>query len=292
MPSDIRRTANFKGIRRPLTIMAAYFVYGTHCLTIRRAVREFEDSMLGSPRAVAARISSCAACTAAAVVLAFILSNPADAADLGFPAKAVPPLPIFSWTGLYVGADVGYAWGHDSTTEYFTATNTLTGLKWDYAPKGAVGGLYAGGNYQIGAMVLGLETDIEMAGIKGGFNDPALGGAGNTKIDWQGSLRGRLGFAAEKAMFYGTGGLAYADISHTYNNLVVGSTETTSAVRTGWTAGVGVEVAVTQNLLVRAEYRYADFGHYRYNSVVTFPGLTGQQEPTFSTVRVGAAYKF
>ena len=248
--------------------------------------------MLGSPRAIAARISSCAACTAAAVVLAFILSNPADAADLGFPAKAVPPLPIFSWTGLYVGADVGYAWGHDSTTEYFTATNTLTGLKWDYAPKGAVGGLYAGGNYQIGAMVLGLETDIEMAGIKGGFNDPALGGAGNTKIGWQGSLRGRLGFAAEKAMFYGTGGLAYADISHTYDNLVVGNTETTSAVRTGWTAGVGAEVAVTQNLLVRAEYRYADFGHYRYNSVVTFPGLTGQQEPTFNTVRVGAAYKF
>jgi outer membrane immunogenic protein len=72
----------------------------------------------------------------------------------------------------------------------------------------------------------------------------------------------------------------------------VGNTETTSAVRTGWTAGAGVEVALTQNLLVRAEYRYADFGRYRYNSVVTFPGLTGQQEPTFSTVRVGAAYKF
>lgn len=86
--------------------------------------------------------------------------------------------------------------------------------------------------------------------------------------------------------------MAFANISHTYNNLVVGSTETTSAVRTGWTAGVGVEVAVTQNLLVRAEYRYADFGHYRYNSVVTFPGLTGQQEPTFNTVRVGAAYRF
>ena len=248
--------------------------------------------MLGSSRPLAAQIRFLAPCTAAAVVLALALSSPANAADLRLPVKAIPPLPIFSWSGFYIGADVGYAWGRDSTTEYFTATNTLTGLKWDYAPKGAVGGFYAGGNYQSGAMVLGLETDIEMAGIKGGFNDPALGGAGNTKIGWQGSLRGRLGFAAEKAMFYGTGGLAYADISHTYNNLVVGTTETTSAVRTGWTAGVGAEVAVTQNLLVRAEYRYADFGHYRYNSVVTFPGLTGQQEPTFNTVRVGAAYKF
>lgn len=125
--------------------------------------------MLGSPRAVAARTSSCAPCTAAAVVLALILSTPADAADLGFPTKAVPLLPIFSWTGLYVGADVGYAWGRDSTTEYFTATNTLTGLKWDYTPRGAIGGFYAGGNYQSGPMVLGIETDIEMAGIKGGL---------------------------------------------------------------------------------------------------------------------------
>src|SRR5258708_25006540 len=102
-------------------------------------------------------------------------------------------------------------------------------------------------------MVLGVDTDIEMGGIKGGFNDAALGGAGNAKIGWQGSLRGRLGFAAEKAMFYGTGGFAVADISHTHNNLVVGSTETTSAVPTGWTAGAGLEVAVTQNLLWRAE---------------------------------------
>jgi outer membrane immunogenic protein len=93
-------------------------------------------------------------------------------------------------------------------------------------------------------------------------------------------------------LFYGTGGLAFADISHIYKNLVAGSTETTAGVRTGWTAGAGVEVALTQNILVRAEYRYTDFGHYRYDSVVTFPGLTGQQEPTSSSVRVGAAYKF
>src|SRR5258707_866095 len=72
--------------------------------------REFEDSMLGSPRAIAARTSSCARCTAAAVVLALALSSPANAADMRLPVKAVPPLPIFSWAGLYVGADVGYVW--------------------------------------------------------------------------------------------------------------------------------------------------------------------------------------
>lgn len=230
--------------------------------------------------------------TAFAATLAHAFAGPASAADQGLPFKAQPPLPLFSWTGVYAGAAIGYAWGSDTTTEYFTATGAFTGLKWDYALQGAVGGLYAGGNYQFGAMVLGLETDIELARIDGGFYDVAAGGSGNTKIDWQGSLRGRLGFVADKALFYGTGGLAYANISHTYGNLLAGTTETTAGVRTGWTAGAGVEIAMTRNLLLRAEYRYTDFGSYRYDAIVTFPGLTGQQEPQLNTVRVGAAYKF
>jgi outer membrane immunogenic protein len=246
--------------------------------------------MLGSLSFFRAPKSFGRACFAAAA-LALTLGQ-ASAADLSLPFKAPPPLPIFSWTGFYVGADVGYAWGHDRTTEYLTATNTFTGFKWDYTPTGAVGGLYGGGNYQIGAVVLGLETDLELARIEGGFIDPPVGGAGNTKIDWQGSLRGRLGFAADKVLFYGTGGLAFSNISHTYSNLVTGISETTSAVRAGWTAGGGIEMALTQNILLRAEYRYANFGRYRYDSVIAFPGFTGQQEPTINTVRVGAAYKF
>jgi outer membrane immunogenic protein len=229
---------------------------------------------------------------AAAGIIALAFTGAGYAADLRMPVKAPAPLPIYSWTGFYVGGAVGYAWGSDTTTEYLTGTNIFTGLKWDYAPKGAVGGLFAGGNYQAGPMVLGAETDLELARTESGFYDIAAGGAGNTKIDWQGSLRGRLGFAADKALFYGTGGLAYANISHTYRNLVLGNVETTSGIRTGWTAGAGVEVAMTPNFLVRVEYRYTDLGAYRYNALVTFPGLTGQQEPKLNTVRVGAAYKF
>jgi hypothetical protein len=101
-------------------------VYGTRCLTIRQAVRELEDSLPGSPCAVAARTSSCAPCTAAAVLVALIHSSLASA-DLWLPVKAVPPLPIFSWTGVYVGADVGCAGEHDSMIEYPTGTKTLTG---------------------------------------------------------------------------------------------------------------------------------------------------------------------
>lgn len=221
-----------------------------------------------------------------------LLTGSASAADFSMPMR--PPLPsvIFCWTGFYVGADAGYAWGKDTTTEYLTATNTYTNFDPTYKIKSPVVGAYAGYNYQIGSAVLGIETDLETASLNGGFLDTVVGGAGTTQLDWQGSLRGRLGFAADKVLVYGTGGLAYAGISHTYTNLLTGVAETTSAPRTGWTAGAGVEVAWTANLLVRAEYRYTDYGPYRYDSVAAFPGFTGQQEPRFSAVRVGAAYKF
>jgi outer membrane immunogenic protein len=246
--------------------------------------------MPGTLRTLAARIGFVpAAATLAAMV---VLAAPASAADFAMPRKAPLPLPIYCWTGFYIGADLGYAWGKDTTTEYLTASNTFTGFNPSYPINSALGGVYAGYNYQIGSAVLGVESDLEVTRMRGGFTDPVVGGAGDTKIDWQGSLRGRLGFAADKVLIYGTGGLAYADVSHTYTNLFSGVAETTSGLRTGWTAGAGVEVAVMSNWLVRAEYRYTEYSPYRYDSVTAFPGFTGQQQPRFSAVRVGAAYKF
>jgi outer membrane immunogenic protein len=224
-------------------------------------------------------------------VLLIGLSGSGQAADLRMPVQA-PPQQLFTWTGFYIGADLGWSWGNDTTTEYSRGTNNFTGLLWNYKPSGVTGGAYAGANYQIGTVVLGVESDIEATGIDGGFYDVAKGGAGNTRVDWQGSFRGRLGFAFDKVLFYGTGGLAFADISHTYTDLAPGTSETTSALRTGWTAGAGVEAAFTEHLLVRAEYRYSEFGSYRYDPSLIFTSLTGQQQPTFNTVRVGAAYKF
>ena len=247
--------------------------------------------MLGSLRTFAARTTSSPTSTATLTALA-LLAGSANAADFAMPMKAPPPLLVFSWTGFYIDADIGYARGKDTTTEYLTSTNTFAGFNPTYKISSAVGGLYAGYNYQIGSAVLGVESDIEAANIRGCFIDPVVGGAGTTLLDWQGSLRGRLGFTADKVLFYGTGGLAFADISHTYPNLVTGIAETTAGLRTGWTAGAGIEVALMPNLLARAEYRYTDYGPYRYDSVTSFPGFTGQQEPRFSTLRIGAAYKF
>lgn len=250
----------------------------------------FEDSMLGPLRAFAARTAHKSAFASCATALVLIVAGAANAADFSEPYRAPPPVPFFSWTGFYVGADLGYTWGRDHTTEYVTASGAFTGFQWDYKANSFVGGLFAGGNYQIGSFVLGAEADIEALRLKGGFFDPP--GSGDTRLDWQGSFRGRAGYAVDKTLFYGTGGLAFADISHTYSNLITGISETTAGIRTGWTAGGGVEFALTPQILARAEYRYTDFGTYRYDSLTAFPGLTGQQAPRFSTVRVGAAYKF
>lgn len=224
----------------------------------------------------------------------FLGLGAASAADLGIPYKAAPfaPPPVASWTGLYLGGAVGYSWGSDHLLEYFTANGAFTGFEKRYDTSGIVGGLYGGGNYQFGSTVIGLEGDIEAANARGSWSDPLVGGEGNTVLDWQGSLRGRLGYAAGNVLFYGTGGVAFGKLSHTYFNQLTSIAETTSSVRTGWTAGAGVEVAVNPNLLVRAEYRFTDYGQSRYDSVTSFPGLSGTQDPRFSTVRVGAAFKF
>ena len=217
----------------------------------------------------------------------------AQAADLLL-RKSPPPLIMaqpFTWTGFYVGGQIGYAWGNDRTTEFFTANGAPTGLSWSYNPDGVVGGLHSGYNYQFNSFVVGVEGDIELANNRGGFTDP--GGAGTTHVDVQGSLRGRLGYAIDRFLIYGTGGVAIAELKNKYTNPFGPLIENVSKTRTGWTLGGGVEYAFTNSITARVEYRYTDYGSYRNPSKIAFPGiLTGEQEPSFQTVRVGVSYKF
>ena len=249
--------------------------------------------MPGLPRTFVVRIAFGLATAVTFMALA-LFTGPASAADLAQPFRApAPSVPLtFSWTGFYIGGDVGYARGYDSTAEYLTVGNIFTGFYPHYDINGGLGGLYAGYNYQFGMALLGIESDIELANLNGGFVDQGVGGAGTTHLDWQGSLRGRLGFTVDRVLFYGTGGLAFADVNHLYTNLLTGVAENNAGFRTGWTAGAGIEVAVLPNLLARIEYRYTDYGPYNFNSLTAFPGFSGVQEPRFSALRIGAAYKF
>ncbi len=226
------------------------------------------------------------------------LALPAVAADLPSYRKAPAPLlaPGFTWTGFYVGAQVGHTWGNDYTKEYLTNPWTYVGLINFYNPNGFSYGVHAGGNYQVGNIVLGAEADVDYSRIRAGFRDPPVapfnpGGYGRTEVNVHGTMRVRLGYAFGRLLVYGTGGLALAKIDNIYSNWGLVSEKLTRTVP-GYTLGAGVEYAVTDNVTMRAEFRHTDYGQYKNNSLVAFPGFSGVQRPTFNAVKLGASYKF
>ncbi|MHC4047729.1 outer membrane beta-barrel protein [Bradyrhizobium sp. 23AC] len=103
-------------------------------------------------------------------------------------------------------------------------------------------------------------------------------------------MRGRLGVAFNNSLLYVTGGAAWGDMDHTYV-LANALFETVSTTRTGWTVGAGWEYGFTPNWSTRVEYRYTDFGTFRNNSTVSFPGFSYEHDPVFHTVRAGVSYR-
>ncbi len=203
---------------------------------------------------------------AAASAAALLIAVPAFAADLPAyePApEAFAPVPSFTWTGPYVGAQAGYSWGRALRTK----------------PSGFLLGGYAGYNYQFdnSPVVAGLETDFNYADI----DDKSSGR--RTKTRWTGATRARLGYAFDRFLVYGAAGVAYAD-----RDVRVSGRGSDSTTAVGWTVGGGVESAVTDNVIVRAEYRYSDFGKDKFDLG------NGTVKSKYDEHRVmgGVAYKF
>lgn len=222
---------------------------------------------------------------ATAGLMAAALAGPAFAAD---PAVEVPlESPAFTWSGAYVGATIGYGWG-DHTETWFSDGGVPSGFVQDYDSDGFIGGVFAGYNWQSSQFVYGIEGDIEYTDIDGSFE---VGGEGTTvDVGLQGSLRTRVGVAFDRFLVYGTGGVAFADIDYEFNDN--GVFETFGETAVGWTIGGGAEAAVTDQIFVRAEYRYTDFGSENFDTAVTFPLFNNDQDTSFQTVRFGAGYKF
>jgi outer membrane immunogenic protein len=194
---------------------------------------------------------------AVAILAASLPIIPAFAADLGpyrAPARqSLPPVEYsqpFSWSGLYMGVQLGYAGGNTSAD---SGPSSGLNQSYDYKSSGWLGGAHAGYNFQSGNLVYGIEGDLEKSGQNGnGYG--TLGFAHSTDLNWQGSLRGRLGLAFDRTLIYGTAGWAFGEVKTDK-----GFANYTD-VRNGWTAGVGIEHMLTQSLSARIEYRYTDFG--------------------------------
>src|SRR5262245_56152722 len=232
--------------------------------------------------------------TAVAVVMA---AGSAGAADLSRPVYKAPPppIPVFSWTGWYVGVHVGGAWG---TKEWldpvafdgvstFTLNDTTIN---NYGVNGFLGGVQIGYNYQSGPWVWGVEAQASWAGIRGSDACGFFAGKNNTcktNVDALGSFAVRFGGTIDRAMLYVKGGLAWAYERHRINGTFFGGkgSSTTATVtvedkhwRWGGMLGAGVEFAFTNSISGKLEYNYMDFGTRSYTfafpQVINFDGET------------------
>jgi outer membrane immunogenic protein len=258
---------------------------------------------------------------------AMALAGTALAADL--PIAPPPPPPVFTWTGIYIG---GYGGGEVTRTSY----NTLVGAPLspfshltpvDIAGVDAAGsqtltrgGFTMGGelgyNWQIGWFVLGVETDI--GGVTGGTKSNNVGlingtGSGpgvffpfalNQRVSngLYGTARGRLGVAFDRVLVYGTGGLAYTSGHYIFtytDGLFPAAGTSTTADKVGYVVGGGVEYALTNNVSIKGEFLYTQYG-----KVSTSGLIVNQFNPSFTntfatsarvqeyTARVGINYRF
>ena len=257
--------------------------------------------------------------------------QPAQAAEFAYaadmPVKAVRGAiapPVYDWTGLFIGGNIGYGWGGETgnglsvtdpngifTPLGFPSYAALGGFQYPSVnPKGVIGGGQIGYNRQTGAVVLGLVADFQGADMTDNRTVavPALGvfnpenQSHSAKIDWFGTARGRVGYAFSNFLPYISGGLAYGHVQSTLTAffptsglIISGSTDFT---RVGWTVGGGFEYGLTRNWTVGLDYLYFDLGHETVTAVpqnnvfLTGTSIAMNQHFTGNILRAVVNYRF
>jgi len=254
----------------------------------------------------------------ASAIATLAIAGSAMAADL--PAqKGPPPAPMytpppFTWAGLYVGVNAGGAFG---TTKLRSTPSPQPGFgalpfSQNLSPDGFIGGGQIGYNLQSGWLVYGVEADFQGSTLKGsstlvglpnsaGVIVPTWTNRGTEKMDWFGTVRGRLGYAIDRTLLYATGGLIYGDVKSTSLSTFTPAPQFTyggssSGTRAGYTVGGGVEYAFTNNWTVRAEGLYFDMGKKSYTATplaANPPFVVGHSADLKGGIfRVGLNYKF
>jgi outer membrane immunogenic protein len=190
--------------------------------------------------------------------------------------------PVYNWSGIYVGVNGGWGFGYAKwTNPNVPASNS------NQDSGGVIGGTL-GANYQMSSLVIGFEGDLDWSDINTGrsglfCNATAQCQTGN---NWLGTLRGRVGYAMDRVLFYGTGGGVFGNFQFTATGV------TNAKTQTGWTAGVGVEVAFADNWTAKVEYLYANLGNGTCTTACGSPPLPISIGLTDNLVRGGVNYKF
>lgn len=214
-------------------------------------------------------------------------------------APAAPPPPAFTWTGFYLGAQLGYAFGRNDTTYSVDGGGPVVGGVIS-DPGGVVGGLHAGYDWEVpvstpNKFVLGIEGDLEGASysqsVVAAGPDLLTGATSQTRAEVFGSLRGRLGYAFDHILVYTTGGVAFTS----FRNLTATATGVDGdwLDKVGWTVGAGAEYAIDDHWSVRAEYRYDDYGSYSEVLANSTGGVyDARHRETVQRIAAGFSYKF
>jgi outer membrane immunogenic protein len=208
-----------------------------------------------------------------------LLGGSAFAADLPAfePPPTVAPVPVFTWTGPYIGLQGGYAFG-DAEVNFGLDNDS------SFDPEGWLLGVFAGYNYQFANnVVIGIEGDAEWVDLdeEGRFDDIDVDFDGG--IDWQGSLRGRLGYAFDRLLLHASAGFALASGGVDFGP----DGDDDNSTEWGWTAGAGVDYAVTDNVFLRGEYRFTMYSEFDNDD-----DLGELQDLNTHAVRVGVGVKF
>jgi outer membrane immunogenic protein len=209
------------------------------------------------------------------------LTGTAAAADLPprmAPApyyKAPAEVQVYNWTGFYIGINGGGGFGRSQWDSIGSSFDVSGGL---------VGGT-VGYNYQFGQAVVGVEGDIDWADINGTTNTACPFGC-KTTDNWLSTVRGRLGYAADRFMPFITGGAAFGDIRASTPGFA-GASNTEA----GWTVGAGLEFAIAGNWTAKAEYLYVDLGKFNCG-ISCGAAVTDNVSFTTNIVRAGVNYRF
>jgi outer membrane immunogenic protein len=221
---------------------------------------------------------------------AALVAGPAIAADLPLKAPPAPaPVPLFSWSGFYIGANVGGAWSHSTVTDVFTGTT------FDTDNSGFIGGGQVGFNYQVNNFVFGVEGDFDGTslsktgpGVVTGIG--TLQASANT--DWVATLSGRIGLAFDRWLIYVKGGGAWVQNSATLTNLTTGASVSASNTNSGWMAGVGAEWAFSGPWSAKLEYNHIELDNFSTPAGVIVAGDQFNLSRDIDIVKFGINYRF
>jgi len=220
------------------------------------------------------------------------------------PVEPVVHTPI--WAGLYVGGTVGFGTGDTSGKLDIDVAGVGAGgqqlidaiedlLATDYDVDGAVYGALIGYNWQRGSLVYGVEAAINGSAMDGSTDCGFIGLADcERNLSYYGTAVGRVGYAMQNILLYGFGGLAWGevetDVSIAGFDLDALSEDTTHV---GWTAGVGLDFALTRNIIAGVQYEHVDLGEESYE---VFSGpivdIDNNVDMDFDVVKFRAIYKF